>query len=265
MLNCPKCGTPFEKGTKFCSSCGLNLENEFIFNPVCPKCGKEFSDGTKFCDSEGAKLVSTEKLIPRCIKCGKEYPNDTKFCPDDGGSVVPEAFRQRANIIEQYKNRNYGLLYPKASLGNRFLAFLLDGLFGLLLGIPALIFIIAGITSSASYYSSRSSGVGLIVFGVILLVIPMIYAFIKDGLGEGQSWGKRALGLMVVDLDSNIPCTKGKSWLRYSISFLIVIVPYLNLLTMWIEPIMVLATNDGRKAADLVAKTQVIEKNNFRK
>ena len=119
MPDCPKCNTPFKEGNKFCIKCGHNLEDEFILNPIFPKCGREFVDGTKFCELDGTPLVSREKLVPRCIICGKEYPNDVKFCPVDGCSVIPEAFRENVNIIEQFKTENFNFIYPKASLGEQ--------------------------------------------------------------------------------------------------------------------------------------------------
>ena len=93
MYKCPKCGTEFTSGTKFCQNCGCNLDDEFIETPTCPKCGKTFPTGTMFCSEDGSKLVSPDKLIPRCIKCGKEYTDGTKFCPNDGGQILAEAHR----------------------------------------------------------------------------------------------------------------------------------------------------------------------------
>ena len=89
---CPHCGK-FVSDTKFCQSCGYNLEvEECIETPTCPECRKTFSAGTKFCDVDGAKLVSPESLIPRCVKCGKIYTDGTKFCPDDGGQILAGAY-----------------------------------------------------------------------------------------------------------------------------------------------------------------------------
>ena len=263
MYSCPRCRSPFEKGTKFCQKCGCNLEQEFIFNPICPKCGKHYPDGIKFCEIDGAKLTSEEKLIPKCVRCGTVYSSEIKFCPVDGGAVIPEAFRNTLDIISKFSGSSS--FYPKAPLGNRFIASLLDGLIGFLLSIPSLIFLITGISASSNYYSSADEGIGLIILGVFFLALPIAYGCIKDGLGEGQSPGKKIVGLMVVNLDNNTPCNKGKSSLRYLISSLIVIVPYLNILTMWIEPIMVLVAEDGRKVADKVANTQVIDINNFKR
>jgi len=255
----------------------MSLEKEFLINPVCPKCHAHYPDGTKYCDADGSRLTTESMLVPKCVRCGTEYPEGVRFCPSDGGAVISEAFRQ----YQQTPNITYNAsgsmqVYPKANLGSRFVAALLDGLVGLGLSIPSIILLVIGITMSTSHscsydsygYPYRSpSGDGYIVFivlAVLLFALPLTYAFIKDGLGRGQSIGKKAMGLMIVHLDDNTPCTKGKSALRYLISGLINIVPYLNFLTMWIEPIMVLATEDGRKAADFAAHTQVIEVQHYK-
>jgi uncharacterized RDD family membrane protein YckC len=277
MHNCPKCQTPFEPGTRFCSGCGLNLESEFLINPICPKCRTHYPDGTKYCDTDGARLTTEDKLIPKCVRCGTEYPEGVRFCPVDGGAVIAEAFQQ---FQPQSQNISYtpsGAMqaYPKASMGSRFVAMLLDGFIAFGLAIPAIICLVIGIVMASNRctydeygnsYSNYSGSVFIlfIVLGALLFILPMIYSFIKDGLGKGQSIGKKAMGLMVVHLDDNTPCTKGRSALRQLISSLINIVPYLNILTMWIEPIMVLATEDGRKAADFAAHTQVIELQHYK-
>jgi uncharacterized RDD family membrane protein YckC len=254
---CPKCNTEFELGTRFCQRCGCNLELEFIQNPVCPKCHKTYPAETKFCNIDGAKLTSPDKLIPKCVKCGLAYPADTKFCPVDGGAVIAEAYRYgQANTVLP----NSGT-YPKASLGNRFLASLLDGLITIGLAIPAIIFYAIGMAQLDSHRRSDDAFVWFI-FAVFLYFIPLIYSFIKDGLGQGQSWGKKAVGLMVVYLPKNTPCTKGESAIRCLIGSLLGIIPFVGWL---IEPIMVLANEDGRRLADKVANTQVIEINMFNK
>ncbi|NQT35606.1 RDD family protein, partial [bacterium] len=84
--------------------------------------------------------------------------------------------------------------------------------------------------------------------------------FIKDGLGNGQSWGKRAVGLMVVQLIDDTPCTKLKSSLRGLVTMLLGAVPFGS----FVEPIMVIATKDGRRLADMAAETKVIHIENYR-
>ena len=108
----------------------------------------------------------------------------------------------------------------KASFGKRIVAYILDGIF-----------------------------TGLLM---ILLIIPgVVYFFIKDGLKNGSSWGKRIMGLKVIQLENNKPCTKAQSALR---SIFMAITP-LNL----IEFFVVLADKNGQRLADKLLKTQVVE------
>lgn len=61
----------------------------------------------------------------------------------------------------------------------------------------------------------------------------------------------------VVNLDSNKPCDDGKSFFRNFISNLVGLIPFVG---GFIEPIMVLANEKGKKLGDMAAGTQVIEK-----
>lgn len=252
--NCPRCNTEFIIGTKFCQCCGCNLEIEFIENPVCPKCYKTFPAGSKFCDVDGAQLVSPDKLIPKCIKCGTEYSIETKYCPKDGGAVIPEALRYgktKQNISPQIYHTGK---YVKASLGNRFLASLLDALIMTGFAVPSIIFYVIGMQKLSGY--DREEAIPLFVLAVFLYFIPITYSLIKDGLSNGQSWGKKAVGLMVIHLPDNTPCSFGQSFLRNLIMTLICFVPFIGCL---VEPVIVLASEDGRRLGDKAANTQVIE------
>lgn len=61
---------------------------------------------------------------------------------------------------------------------------------------------------------------------------------------------------MVVSLSDSLSCNKGQSFIRNLISGLITMIPFVGWL---VEPIIVLATPDGRKLGDKVANTQVID------
>ncbi|ANQ52763.1 RDD family protein [Flammeovirga sp. MY04] len=253
--NCPSCSKEFAIGSKFCQHCGRNLELEIIENPMCPKCHKTFPEGSKFCDIDGSKLTSPDKLIPKCVKCGTEYSIETKFCPKDGGAVIPEALRFDINEQNISKQFNFNGTYSKASLGNRFLASLLDGLITTGFAIPSLIFYMIGMVKLQDYYNSDEA-IPLFILAGFLYLIPLTYSFIKDGIGKGQSWGKKAVGLMVVYLPQNAPCSLGQSFLRNLIMVLLGLIPFIGWL---IEPIIVLASENGRRLGDKVANTQVIE------
>ncbi|MBA4319889.1 MAG: hypothetical protein C0412_15935 [Flavobacterium sp.] len=281
---CPKCSNHFAEKTKFCKICGCNLQEEIIEKPTCPKCKTVFSPDIKFCVHDGTKLVHPDKLIPKCVICNKTYTNGAKFCPNDGGQImledeiiqkistliepVSEAKERQFQEVPQYTNPKMMTQsdppeYNKADIGKRFLAYLLDGFITLLLFIPSIVLISEvfinyftyGDTSMYGFNSSK------LIFGFILLILPFIYILIKDGLGEGQSYGKRALGLMVVNVNSNNPCSKSNSAGRNIMFSIICSVPYIGYL---LEIIMVFANPKGRKLSDLVAGTQVIDVKEFK-
>ncbi|MDD4118812.1 MAG: RDD family protein [Kiritimatiellae bacterium] len=109
------------------------------------------------------------------------------------------------------------------------------------------------------YYNSEEA-IPLFIMAGFLYLIPLSYNFIKDGLGNGQSWGKKAVGLMVIHLSDKTPCSFGQSFLRNLILVLLGIIPIVGWL---IEPIIVLASEDGRRLGDKAANTQVIESKYF--
>lgn len=222
---CPSCGNEFEKGTKFCNGCGYDLATNFMEEPICPICNTIYPPNTKHCVNDGSLLVKNE--------------NNTVAQP----------------MVTVYEFTGY----PKASLGSRIGAAFIDGFITLGLCIPAFIFLFIGISKSSHYYH-RGAG-KFYFFAVIFFIFPIVYSYIKDGLGQGQSIGKKSVGLMVVNLETNTPCTKGKSAFRNFISGLVSAIPYVGWM---VEPIMVLATADGRKLGDKAANTQVIEKSEFR-
>lgn len=276
---CPKCSNHFAEKTKFCKICGCNLQEELIEKPTCPKCKTVFSPDIKFCVHDGTKLVHPDKLIPKCVICNKTYTNGAKFCPNDGGQIIleDEIIQKKSNPINpineikekpfqdvpQYSNpmtmaQSNIPDYIKADLGKRFLAYLLDGLITLILFIPSIALISEVFISYFSYgYNSIDNlNPSKLVFGCILFLIPFVYALIKDGLGNGQSYGKRAMDLMVVNVNSNNPCSKSNSAGRNIMTSVFSSVPYIGWL---IEVIMVFANSEGRKLSDLVAGTQVID------
>ena len=71
---CPACGTPNEKGEKFCSECGGKLQ------VTCPSCGGAVAIGKKFCPECGTQIGGPKK----CQKCGAEIPSGKKFCGECG-------------------------------------------------------------------------------------------------------------------------------------------------------------------------------------
>ena len=88
-----------------------------------------------------------------------------------------------------------------ASLPQRLAAQFLDGL-------VAAVPVIAGVLIMVLL--SRA-GIALIVLGVLF---ALLYTLLADGLENGQSLGKRMVGIRVVSADTGAPCTFGQSFLR---------------------------------------------------
>jgi len=281
---CPKCTSPFTEKTKFCKICGCNLHEELIEKPTCPKCNTVFSYDIKFCIQDGTKLVHPDKLIPKCVVCKKLYTNGTKFCPNDGGEIKLEddillhrnanttksgetkseetksSYQETTAASNPQPNYNITKTYNKAPLGKRFLAYLLDGLIIAALFLPSLFFLFDFFIGILDGYYDNYISEQNIFFGLLLIFFPLRYALIKDGIGEGQSYGKSAVDLMVINVNTNKPCTKMNSAGRNLLSNLFFSIPYIGSL---IEIIMVFANPEGRKLSDLGAATQVIDKNEY--
>lgn len=253
IYQCPKCGNKFKYGTvKFCPKCGYNLDKTFIVDPVCPICQKHYPTGTIFCSNDGAKLTRVENLKHVCEICGTEYEDSIKYCPKDGGRVL-----SKLQILSSTKC----VAHKKASLGNRLIAYILDGFVTLALAIPSVIFYFIGISAmKTSYYEENTEiGASFILIATLLYALPVVYSLIKDGLSNGQSIGKRATNLKVVDISTYKCCSRTNSCIRNLVTGIVCIIPFGFL----IDLIMVIVTNDGRKPGDKAANTIVINVNNI--
>jgi uncharacterized RDD family membrane protein YckC len=147
--------------------------------------------------------------------------------------------------------------YPKAPLDRRVLASLLDA------AIASAPFGIAAVlvaAAAAAAFWGIAIAVGLLA-GAPALVWGAYYGFVKDGQGRGQSIGKKKLGLMVVHLPTNAPCTRSQSALRSLVMGATNLIPYLGWL---VEPIVALAAEGGRRLGDQAAGTQVIAVESYR-
>ncbi len=172
-----------------------------------------------------------------CNNCGIEIITPSNYCFECGANTA-----------------NKLIIYTKAPLWDRFLAMLIDVFFELVLAIPAIIFLVIGVFQKLKYQNIKDVSTWYFL-ALLFYMIPLTYSLIKDGLGQGQSWGKKAMGLMVVHLDFNIPCTKSRSFFRNLITRFVSLFPLVGWL---IEPVLVIASSGGRKLGDLAAETMVI-------
>lgn len=201
--------------------------------------------------------------ITECPKCKSKINDNSNYCQVCGTKLTRET--QESNMKYSFNQPRY----IKASIGLRLVAYFLDVLVVFLLSIPSVILIIAGIidiinTNSNWMYEHEEFDINNIesfILGLILLLIPFVYEFIKDGLWKGQSIGKKAMGLMVLNINDNTPCSIGSSILR---KFVWIIINFFPIVGFLVEPIMILANEDGRRLGDLAAGTMVIERRDYK-
>lgn len=252
MIECPKCGSVNPSGSAFCDQCKSNLAFELIDHPLCPLCLTQYERGDFFCEKDGNRLIDKSELSFRCTKCGKSYEQDVKYCPEDGGIVASYAGNDLANVRVLQEN----VLNTSAPLGKRFVASLLDGLIGTGFMLPSIFCMITG--TQAIHRRAYDQGLVLWCFAAALYLLPILYFLLKDGMGQGQSWGKKAMDLQVIQEESNKVCSYKKSFGRNGVMLLLNFVP---LVGSFIEPIVLLASSDGKRLGDKAAKTIVVEIN----
>jgi len=143
-------------------------------------------------------------------------------------------------------------IYPKAPLGERFLAYLVDSAIGIGPAITAAIF--------DFLFRIAQSPTNRTINLIATVTWAIYYGATKDGRGHGQSSGKKMFGLMVVGTETNQPCDVGQSTGRAFVRFLLSAIPMIGGL---IEPIAVVANDDGRRLGDRAASTQVIRASDY--
>lgn len=89
--------------------------------------------------------------------------------------------------------------------------------------------------------------VNLLIINFLSIFFAIFYFLIKDGLANGQSLGKKVMGITVIYLPTSMPCSMFQSFLR---NIVIVILP--------IEPLVILISKERKGLGDYLAKTQVL-------
>lgn len=89
---------------------------------------------------------------------------------------------------------------------------------------------------------------------VIALAGAVVYALLRDGI-SGQSLGKLAVGLVVVNIQTGQFC----SWKDSALRNVFVLIPGANVLAVFLESFTILRDPQGQRLGDRIAQTQVIE------
>lgn len=231
---------------------------------TCPGCHHPIDDDARYCTNCGVRQYDAHHTESVCQECGTAYTNGEKYCVKDGSRLGSDGHTYESIFGRPPRD------FARASLGKRLGAAILDSLIGGLMSIPSIICLRAW---QAKYYGyfGRDEASTYLIGAALFYLIPLTYALIKDGMGEGQSIGKRATDIMVIDLETQCACSKGKSFVRNFISLVIVMIPYIIffrsqtdaamiffICMAFLEPVIVFLNSNGRKIGDLAANTQVI-------
>jgi len=138
-------------------------------------------------------------------------------------------------------------------IGPRFLAYFVDQVIAFT---PIIIFSCVAVVALGAYGDRSASPMArflIALAGLVGLSWSLLYTLVRDGLGQGQSLGKRMVGLMVVRLEDGRPCTIGNSIVRNLIGSLLGIIDII---------IVALFNQNGQRVGDMLLKTQVVAASN---
>lgn len=138
-------------------------------------------------------------------------------------------------MYEMYDDRPYN---PSelASRPKRYLGQVLDNI--LPVTAIAIIFSIATIVSTEKLSST---------FGIAGFIVYFLYILFADGMNEGQSWGKKIVGVRVIDMRTGEPCSYWQSFVR-NIFYILGIFDWIFIFG-----------EKRQRLGDIAAKTVVIE------
>ena len=140
-----------------------------------------------------------------CTYCGHEISDQAVACPRCGHPTTARGFSIDFGVVARA---------PYSSYGSRVGAFLIDGVF---LGVIGSLLLVAAVVSEAP---------GAIVLFVLFVVASLLYKPLMEG-AKGQTLGKMVVGIKVVRAEDASPIGYGEAFMRWVISFLLGLVPFL--------------------------------------
>jgi uncharacterized RDD family membrane protein YckC len=217
----------------------------------CSKCGANVADGIAFCSACGQPMVG--------FSVGKTTAATPSVDPVAPGGTV---YAPPAQAYSQTPAARPAVAY--AGFWLRFVAAFIDGI---VLWIPLLpIFIVVFLGSFRNLGNVRDPVEIRAIFGpkiALILLICTVGSWLYWGLMESSAWqatlGKKALGLLVTDLEGN-RISFGKATGRFCGGRLISVFPYLGGLYFFIDCVCVGFTEKKQAIHDMMAGTLVMRK-----
>lgn len=249
-----------------CARCGHEFAGQ---SDTCPRCGAPTgiaSPGDSFTD-EGDRTVIRPGLRPQSTASPAPDQGPWTVTAEPGGPApapqpapapgMPQSgwvpYGPSAPAAADRRTVNDPM--PPASLGTRFAAHLLDGL--ILTGaILALYLVLLVLVTSATWllgnlsYTVANAVAGLLSVVGFLAYIAVLVGYVVWGWANGQTLGKRAMKIAVVDVMTGQPIGVSRAIVRYLMMAVMGLPCYLGYLS-------VLAA-DGRGWHDKAANSRVV-------
>jgi uncharacterized RDD family membrane protein YckC len=180
-----------------------------------------------------------------CHKCGKELPAESAFCPACG---TPVAGRGPYSSVSMTSVQP-GVVANLATTGDRAVAVIIDTVIltvvGLLFSLPLGLLGLFGLGIFPAFFFGS--------FTLLWWLIWLVYFSFFEGT-SGQTLGKQAVGIRVVDEVSQRPPPIAQAFLR-NILRIIDWLPFLYIIGL----ILVETQPNKKRLGDIVARTLVIK------
>lgn len=150
--------------------------------------------------------------------------------------------------IEINTAQNVKIEYELASLGQRIFAYIIDFF---IMGFVMVIFIISVLSNGDDYESIKTSELVIQVFAFLWFGF---YTLISEVLGNGQTIGKKAMGIKVIKINGQEP-EFYDYFSRWSLRMVDI---YLSVGT--IALFLIASNKNGQRIGDIVAGTSIIRK-----
>jgi uncharacterized RDD family membrane protein YckC len=151
-------------------------------------------------DYTGGKTYGNRRWRMRCAQCGQENPPSAKFCSRCGAPlpVQPEPVKTATPGSPPAVSATTAL--PKAGFWIRFGAAIIDGL---IVSAASFIIRLPFVTPLGLFHGGGFSAMSSSLFTSVGAM--WLYHWLMIGLNKGQTVGKMAVGIKVVDKNGNKP------------------------------------------------------------